>query len=495
MTTKMQILHGDSRVLLDGLEENSVDAVVCDPPYGLTPDGRSRTWDDVDQVRGGFMGKEWDAAVPGVTFWRQVLRILKPGGYLVSFAGARTYHRMAVAVEDAGFEVRDMLEWLYGSGMPHGMDVALAMSKAERGFRQGGVDPTSPNHGKYKGGISNGRVTGSGFGAPGQYMKEAGVADTRGYTTSASPWAGWNSSLKPSHEPIILARKTLSEKTLVDNILRWGTGAINVDASRIDGVPWKAHKATGLASTKFFTVGEAKVIDKVPHNLGRYPSNLLLSHSPFCHPVGTKKVKARVINRFDDGAKPFGHGAGHPYTTESMGDEHGEETLGVWQCSLDCPVALLDQQSGDRKAGGKVKGTEPSHTGQNGVYGTYGRVENQPYEDSGGASRFFNVLEWEDAEIEGFLYSAKAAGKERNAGLADRNPHATVKPIRLMEWLIQLVTQPGGVILDPFLGSGTTGCAATRLGFNFIGIEQDQEYVEIAQQRIAYWSTMQKENR
>ena len=363
------------------MEANSVDAIVTDPPYGLE-----------------FMGKGWDHGVPGVPFWTEALRVLKPGGHLLAFGGTRTHHRLMVAIEDAGFEIRDCLMWLFGSGFPKSHNL-------------------------------NG------------------------------DWDGWGTALKPAYEPIILARKPLIG-TVAANVTQYGTGALNIDGCRIEGEPWQAHDATGLASVKFFTNGEAKVIHKEPHAQGRWPANVCLD---------------------EDAA------------------------------------ALLDQMSGERKAGSPKSGLEPKAAAFSGnLYGD-AAANGQSfggYGDTGGASRFF--------------YVAKASRSERNAGLdgmpeqrgpvmSDRcvncgrgrmdgrrdgpccanpqyeptpvrgnvaNHHPTVKPVALMRWLVRLVTPPGGVVLDPFLGSGTTLVAARLEGFDGIGIEQEAEYVEIAKRRI-----------
>jgi site-specific DNA-methyltransferase (adenine-specific) len=372
----MTLLHGDCRALLPTLEAESVSAIVTDPPYGLA-----------------FMGKDWDSFVPGdiamrrnpqmdavntgmsrqggrqracagyakrqardmlafqewATEWAiESLRVAKPGAHLLAFGGTRTFHRLACAIEDAGWEIRDTVMWVYGSGFPKSHN-----------------------------------LTGD--------------------------WQGWGTALKPAWEPILVARKSLNG-TVAENVQRYGTGALNIDGCRVAGEPWKAHRATGLASVKFFTDGDAKEIDKEPHDAGRWPANLI-----------------------HDGS---------------------DEVLELF------PV------------------TKP---------------------DSGSAARFF--------------YCAKASRSEREAGcegLEERatreyrtgnvhsqhggrvpdkvaaNSHPTVKPLALMRWLCRLVTPPGGLILDPFTGSGSTGVAATIEGFRFLGIEQEADYIQIAEARIRH---------
>jgi site-specific DNA-methyltransferase (adenine-specific) len=343
------------------MEPESVDAVVTDPPYEF-----------------GFMGKAWDAA--GVAYdpatWAAVIRVLKPGGHLLAFGGSRTYHRMACAVEDAGFEIRDQIMWLYGSGFPksHNLD----------GDRQ-----------------------------------------------------GWGTALKPAHEPIVVARKPLIG-TVAANVERYGTGAINVDGCRISTDDKTRRDSTGGFGAAFSDDNwrPPKRVVSAGHASGRWPANVVLD------------------------------------------EEAGR---------------MLDEQSGDLPpgvVGGKLKNTDLASR----EWGSYG--------DCGGASRFF--------------YCAKASRKERERGLEEleyrpgpsedygtkkqhplkppgepnvvrplRNHHPTVKPVALMRWLVRLVTPLGGLVLDPFAGSGTTGIACALEGFRFVGIEQDEEYAEIAEKRIA----------
>lgn len=192
--SKYRVIHGDCLDVLRSMPSDSVDSIVTDPPYGLS-----------------FMGKRWDYDIPSVEVWVECLRVLKPGGHLLAFAGTRTQHRMACRIEDAGFEIRDMLAWVYGSGFPKSLDVSKAIDKAERGVPQGGADPTSPNHGKFKGGCSDDNPTGRGFGAgPGAFMVEAGERADRELVPQAQAWDGWGTALKPSHEPLTWATKPLT---------------------------------------------------------------------------------------------------------------------------------------------------------------------------------------------------------------------------------------------------------------------------------------------
>lgn len=478
------IYAGDCIDQLAKLPENSVDSVVCDPPYGLSKEPDivevMTHWingDDYIHRGGGFMGKKWDSFVPGPSVWKAIYRVLKPGGYLLAFAGTRTVDLMGIAIRLGGFEIRDTIHWIYGSGFPKSLNVAKAIDKA------------------------------------------AGSNDEE-----AVAWGGWGTSLKPSHEPILLCRKPLSEKTVVKNVLKHGTGALNIDGTRV-GI------ADGFGGGRKATSGFVNGYEGdgfAASTTGRWPANTILTHSAGCKQVGTYQVKGRTINRWDDGAKPFGGGAGHEFTGEQFPDDE----VVTYECESGCPVAEMDTQSGERKAGGKVKGHEPSRTGQNGIYGHWGRVENQPHNDKGGASRFFQIFE-QIEEDPGFFYGAKATKSERNLGLDKledkagtapvgtglkcrkcekqkvnmpgsmcvcdepdwyvpvsnglrKNFHPTVKPVKLMQYLCRLVTPPGGAVLDPFMGSGTTGVAALKEGFRFIGVEKDETYAEIYRARLRY---------
>ena len=447
----MKILEGDCVAVMRGLPDASVDAIVTDPPYGLE-----------------FMGKEWDSfkggagieetatsaggaaayssarvrygqgAGTGLAFqefclsWAQeCLRVLKPGGHLLAFGGSRTYHRLAVAVEDAGFEVRDQMMWLYGSGFPKSLDVSKAIDKAAGAERE--VVGISNN------GIAGG--TGEHAGEKDVYGFAGEFDLTAPATEQAHKWDGWGTALKPAHEPIVVARKPLVG-TVAENVLKFGTGALNVDGCRI-GIAEGDEPAAGHRTATFGTQETESGGDGSGGWIaasGRWPANLILD------------------------------------------EEAGR---------------LLDEQSGNVK--GAVSNGRKATFGD-GAAGIYcGASEQRPaYADTGGASRFF--------------YCAKAGKAERNAGLDEfddktrhrvnagglehdpkwapiqtKNHHPTVKPISLMAYLVRLVTPPAGTVLDPFLGSGTTGCAAALEGFDFIGIEREADYIAIAEARIAWW--------
>lgn len=374
----------DCRAAMATLGDATIDAVVCDPPYEL-----------------GFMGRAWDASgiAYDVAMWREVLRVLKPGGHLLAFGGTRTYHRMTCAIEDAGFEVRDCLAWMYGSGFPKSLDVSKAIDKA------------------------------------------AGMS-----TDAARAWSGFGTALKPAFEPVVMARKRLTG-TVAANVLAHGTGAINVDGCRIGtskSVPASAPKDRPAQIAKGAGRGRTMDTTGFDHNIGRWPANVLL-------------------------------------------DEEA--------------ARMLDEQSGTLTssfAGGVLNRGATTGSGMGYASSSSSSVVAPGYGDSGGASRFF--------------YTAKASTSERERGLEHRarrkvndgreaggagndnprlrgetpraNIHPTVKPIDLMRWLVRLVTPPGGVVLDPFAGSGTTLIAALAEGMRAIGFEMDEEHASIARDRI-----------
>ncbi len=502
------ILRGNCVEIMASMEESSFDAIVCDPPYDLTsvsrrgsprqndpeiPFGRIGLGSD----RGGFMGKTWDGT--GVAFqvetWREALRVLKPGGHLLAFGGTRTHHRLMCALEDAGFEIRDtflelggqvqMLAWNYGSGFPKSLDVARSIDKAAKGHPQGstGGDPDSPNSGKFRTQATEGKRseadTGQQFGAgPGQYMREQGQKYERDLVEQAKPWQGWGTALKPAWEPIILCRKPLSEKNVAANVLKHGTGGLNIDGSRIgcEKVGW------GGGGSHLYEGGLNREGGLARPATGRWPANVLLSHSDGCELVGEKRVKGnpggtpqpvKTSKGFSGGSfgnpealRPDGHEKSDAIKPNHA-DADGLETVDDWRCVEGCAVRLLDEQARVRTSGyakvlnrhkNKTRNTYAKFEGGSEVDATYG--------DTGGVSRFF--------------YCAKTSTKERGEG----NTHPTVKPLALMRYLVRLVTPPGGIVLDPFAGSGSTLLAARAEGFRSVGIEREREYAEIAARRL-----------
>ena len=405
---------------LDGtreMESNSIDSIVTDPPYEL-----------------GFMGKAWDRT--GISYnvgmWKEVFRVLKPGGFLLSFGGTRTYHRMACAVEDVGFEIRDMVEWMYGSGFPKSLNIGKAIDKLQGNERE--VIGEKKLWGHNAG-------SGAGSFSKNEYEGQTGIVRLEPLTKGYSEWEGWGTALKPAHEPICMARKPLSEKTVAENVLKWGTGGINVDGCRVEHDEDLSIERAGKTLDTRDQGWGFKGVSR--GNQGRFPANLI-----------------------------------HDGSDEVM-------------------ELFPNTKSGEMNSVAKAR-----------QYNTYGkmykrRVTNPASE--GSAARFF--------------YCAKASKSEREAGCEDlekrfvrrddgqpfgmntnqyrpdgserkpipprHNNHPTVKPIALMRYLCRLVTPPGGAILDPFMGSGSTGVAAELEGFRFIGIDQDKEAFDIACGRMA----------
>jgi DNA modification methylase len=507
----MELLHGDCIEVMAGLPAASVGAVVTDPPYGLE-----------------FMGKDWDAPwkytigatgytdaerLPRPSFsssrnpmcrvcrkhkrgskshqpcaceapdfdetdhrlaemrhfqswsgaWaREVFRVLKPGGYLLAFGGTRTSHRLACAIEDAGFVIRDDLHWLYGSGYPKSLDLERAIAVATCALTGRHFARRLPDEDQRQ---------------PGDHVCPV--------TPESASWVGYGTATKPAHEPIILAQKPLGG-TYAANVLRWGVGGLNIDACRVtatDGVPVFRHKGEPAINAYGDGLHGSARTGEIDTQTGRWPTNLLLTHHPDC----------------------------------------------AASCAPGCPVAVLDAQSGTLTSGKagthghirNVPGFARELEGR--IYGggeglwTEAGPAGELYGDSGGASRFFPTSRFEADDFAPFLYVAKAARSEREKGLralskatpgertgrvdgsagldspragagrtnAGANIHPTVKPVQLMRWLVRLVTPPGETVLDPFLGSGTTGVAATMEGRAFIGIEREAQYLEIARHRLA----------
>ena len=407
------IYHGDCREVMQTLHPESVDSIVSDPPYGLS-----------------FMGKGWDHGVPGVEFWAEALRVAKPGAHLLAFGGTRTYHRLACAIEDAGWEIRDCVMWVYGSGFPKSHDVSKAIDKAAGAERE----------------VVGEKITGRALGGSNWRDGDAGgqemVPITAPATDAARQWSGWGTALKPAWEPIIVARKPLCG-TVAENVLTHGTGGINVDGCRVgtDGELIPAHHGTNGAAGK--TMGIRR--EYVPGTAGTVFQN-------------ARRWPANVI---------------HDGSDEVVGLFPGNVKGGTW-----------NRTAGARHFNNDGEPTEYQTSGSDA--------------STGSAARFFYCAKASKADrdegCEGLderltmRYGEKAQGplpqQTPSKPVAQRNHHPTVKPTALMRYLCRLVTPPGGVVMDPFTGSGSTGKAAILEGFRFIGIEREAEYVEIARARI-----------
>ena len=463
----MRLHNGDCLNVLKMMIEDEVfvDSIVTDPPYEL-----------------GFMGRSWDST--GIAFqketWELCFKVLKPGGHLLAFSGSRTYHRMAVAIEDAGFEIRDQVMWLYGSGFPKSMNIGKALDKKLGNERiKTGEKKTHSN----KGIKQSEQRTAIGAGAFGQEVEEE-------VTVGTTEWEGWGTALKPAHEPLVLARKPLSEKSVVDNVLKHRTGGINIDECRVEG-------------------NDAKYPDTNPdfRDQGRQSKeNMGIDKLSFGQTENVKRKKVVRKSRDENGVWTNDNSGMKAEGSEyADADPRGRFPSNVMHDGSDVvkdifPNTKSSNVSRERKAGtefGQSSGWNKHNNVDSGLMPAYG--------DDGSASRYF--------------YCAKTSKAERNQGLDNlptkkassmpgrRNPddmkdskidndvtgrfvtqkkniHPTVKPIKLMKYLCRLITPKGGTVLDPFMGSGSTGMAAKEENFEFVGIEKEEEYFNIATARI-----------
>ena len=414
----MKLINNDCVKAMKAMPDNSVDSIVTDPPYEL-----------------GFMGKSWDAS--GIAFnievWQEALRVLKPGGHLIAFSGSRTYHRMAVAIEDAGFEIRDQIMWVYGSGFPKSHNVSKGIDKAAD-FKGEVIATEKVDIGMQGGSMHAGRGT------------NVVERDVRELSDAAKQWDGWGTALKPAHEPMVLARKPLIG-TVANNVLTYGTGGLNIEGSRVGTTieTWPSSRSYAAGQMQPGGQGETQATGNAP--AGRWPAN-------FIHD-GSDEVVALFPITSSGELKPWINGS------------VASETVASFSQGLD----------------GKLKDfTAPKSTGS--------------------AARFFYCAKASKRDrnegLDGFetrekRYMATANGTGETSIGMDRfttnpvaNHHPTVKPTDLMRYLVRLVTPPSGTVLDPFMGSGSTGKACAYEGFNFIGIDQSAEYLEIAKARIEY---------
>jgi DNA modification methylase len=436
-TSERAIFHnGDCRAVMAEMLDNSIDSVVCDPPYEI-----------------GFMQRGWDSTgiAYEVRMWQEALRVLKPGGHLLAFGGARTYHRMACAIEDAGFEIRDQIMWVYGSGFPKSLDVSKAIDKSLGAVREvvgRREHPTLKNPAS---------VSSRAFHV--ETLDSAKAVEswdiTAPATNEAKQWQGWGTALKPAHEPIVVARKPLIG-TVVKNVLQYGTGALNIGACRIEGEPVPINR---LEQWSGFGQEKKPEYEQEINSKGRWPANLILDGSE------------EVLNAFPDAP-------GQQGDLKATGrDRPSSGRFGDMAPPLPCQARSEESTSAARffyqvnadKEETSSSGYEPNY--KNKVYGDgMGGGFHPGFGDEGSAARFF--------------YCAKTSGDDRHEGVEENN-HPTVKPTALMRYLCRLVTPQGGTVLDPFMGSGSTYKAAYQEGLNFIGIEINEPYCAIAINRVA----------
>lgn len=439
------VLHvGDCLDVLPTIADNSIDAVITDPPYGLAelstaavlqaiaawvagerthvPDGR------------GFMGKDWDRFVPPPGVWDECRRVLKPGGHLLCFAAPRTYDLMTLSIRIAGFEIRDSIHWVFGSGFPKGQDIGKAIDRSTGAQRPvTGQGRRAPSAAVYDRRPSR----------PGRLYASEAFPLTVAATDDAKRWTGWNTQLKPAHEPIIVARKSTGFNTTVANVLEHGTGALNVDACRIDLRGEPAPTGSGdrrncatYAQDEWTRTSMANG-GSTTAAAGRWPTNLLLAHSPDCEQVGERTVRGDSRVGQEHGSRPghFGDVGADPGSGGPNGRVYGAEVVPVFHCAPGCPVAEMDRPSGTLASGvlAPHHNAKPSQNNSMSGANYADRIKGTFGGDSGGASRFFPI----------FRYAGKAAPSERPR-LADGTAHSTVKPLDLMRWLVRLVTPPGG---------------------------------------------------
>lgn len=536
-----------------GMADNSVDAIVTDPPYGIS-----------------FLGHKWDYDVPDQAVWEECLRVLKPGGHLLAFAGTRTQHRMAVRIEDAGFEIRDMIAWVYGSGFPKSLDVSKAIDKAA------GAERKVVGSGKGRTGAAAQPNGGSSF-SDDSYQWPGDYDITAPATEAARQWQGWGTALKPAWEPIIMARKPL-DGTVVQNVLEHGTGAINVDGCRVEletdcrllkGGTYGGNRGSDKGTSMFGT--NTKGLEyEVPSANGRWPANLIHDGSEevlagFPQSKGTASGGSPDRNSksseaywgeggggFKGGRSTVAHGDNGSAARFFKTCEHDDFPLllcdakaifGAWKtspantaespshqpspsadfvrdlvlfaehcgatlqsrrwtehftnatpielsdlCTL-VTMAILFTEARSWRVSQPAKHTLPNSrvsiaetNEQTGI--TTITIDRSTSDGFAEVATFgimpLNAVRGEAASASRLVYCAKASKSDRGTG----NNHPTVKPTELMRYLVRLVTQPGGTVLDPFTGSGSTGKAAVLEGFEFIGIEREAEYVAIAEARI-----------
>ncbi len=493
---KYWLIEGDCVTSMKKIPDEKCDALITDPPAGIS-----------------FMGKKWDDDKGGRDDWikwlsdimSEAMRCLKPGAHGLVWAIPRTSHWTTMALENAGFEIRDIITHLFGTGFPKSQNISIQIDK-----QAGAMTHRSKAF----------NTVGRGERKDLQTAIKEKVEEHTSITDEAKQYDGWGTALKPASEHWILIRKPLSEKTVAKNVLKFGTGGINIDACRISidkndpnqrpngSIP--CGQSNSDSSFKNIS-GRNPALNGNTLDMakGRFPANLVLSHNDDCEYVGTKEVKGE--SNFRTGGQEIFGSKIKTNAPINYSNENGKETVSDYKCSEGCAVKMLDEQSGTLKSGAILAHHKKGLKFKGDVYNKSTTISNGVTESSeGGASRFF--------------YCAKASGADKNTGLDDfeakkvndgrpseidnafqrgetkrKNTHPTVKSTKLMEYLIKLITPENGVVLDPFMGSGSTGVSARNLNKKFIGIEKESEYFTIAKSRLEYtnsdpeqWEPMQK---
>ena len=498
------LLKGDCVEAMKCFDANTFHAIVCDPPYNLH-----------------FMGKAWDKDLLHAQWLKEAFRVLKPGGSMLVMGGTRTFHRLMVAIEDTGFIIKDTLMWMYGSGFPKAQDITPHIDAKTLGITTKQV--------KERREIIGTEIAGNGLGLMDKNSTIGGKFNiTKPLTPEAAAWNGFRvGGIKPAYEPIVWGVKP-PDGSYTDNVLKYGVGAVNVEATRVSyrnnddkkiAVKERPNAKNYDNSKDVFSPLDGLANRGSPQ--GRFPANVILSHHPECVQVGVKRVKGShdttgVWGTNKQGSSFRGYGT-HGDKKQGHVDPDGLEIVESWSCHPDCPIRLLDEQSGDCKTGSRNgKGSKTAFFRSGGH-----NVDNSWKGDSGGASRFFYCakasrsernagLEGMDGRITGHKsnFRCTICGHQQNSGTPCKcanpeweevplkpqaNIHPTCKPISLFKHLVSLVTRKGQTVLDPFMGSGTTGCACAEVEREFIGIEKEDEYIEIAKKRIEYWENKEKQ--
>lgn len=467
-----QVILGDCLDVLQGLPDAIYDSCVVDPPYGLgdepSPEEIVAYLQGADLKTGDFMGKDWD--IPSVLVWRELFRVLKPGAHVLSFGGTRTWDLISLGARMAGFQKRDTIAdvhpglfWIQGQGMPKSTNISKQFKK--KGCK-----------------------------------KEADVESE----TEETLWEGWGTGLRPMWEPIMVFRKPF-KGTLATNVQKHGTGGLHIDACRVRHASpedFEKHKAMvegikargGSMQNSWKNSSDLSGANDVT-SAGRWPPNVVLTHSPECRHVGTKKAPATSIHGEATAIRRTGtHAAGKGYLTvgreqpvKGFADADGTETIEAWECAPGCPVAEIDAQSGNRPStltGRADPNASHANPGDNHGASWFGGGNSRVYADEGGASRFYPQFEGQEPVDVPFFYTGKATKKETSLDGEIENLHPTKKPLKLMQWLVKLVTPKGGITLDPYCGSGSTLHAAVEEGIRYTGIDKYPEAYKIAAKRM-----------
>ena len=473
MTKPYRILNGNCLDLMKTLEDNSVDSIVTDPPYGLSeqPDIMKvlECWMRSEDYRQGkgFMGKEWDSFVPGPAIWREVYRVLKPGGHVLAFSGTRTYDLTVLAVRMAGFEIRDMISWVYGSGMPKSHNIGKAIDAKVQYGKSNSValtksEKTRPVVGEVLRVVSSNRSAKEGDTLHGvkanmeRFLNTElkNIPVTAPATPEAAQWEGWGTALKPSLEPVVLARKPLGG-TVAENVLRHGTGGLNIDGCRVEYLSeddkasatpqgkCTSHDESSIGAKPNIGQSTERITFERPEQRGRWPANFIHDGSDEVldiFPI-TKSIASKTPHEAYEGEGVTGMIKGRSDASNQRDDEGSAARF------FYCAKA----SKSDRDEGLEDLTLTPSYMVQNGS-----KTSGTP-----------DGVRWERKTM-------------------NHNPHPTVKPTSLMSYLCRLITPPGGLVLDPFMGSGSTGKAAMLEGFQFIGMDMDAEYCEVAKTRLEH---------